>query len=170
MHCQEFFCQIFVQSADSKHSGKPRRLFVLRNAKGYHPAQIKTPARGYSHGRSRGIGVAQSGFRILTAAIEPSVNWGLLGACRFLRRPGEPHDVQSRAGPVGHVNQAAVVNIDVVGLNDLDAIGSDLGIAIGMADTIRAERLRVLVWRRNEVADFLRRRRDRGCQRCASRR
>src|SRR5712692_1249032 len=76
--------------------------------------------------------------------------------CRDLRRtPREPDDVQSRARPVGTVDEAAIVDLDVVGLNHLGARGSDLRIAVRMADSIRAESHRVLVRRGNEIGDLL---------------
>src|SRR5260221_13656078 len=68
---------------------------------------------------------------------------------------GEPDDVQSRARPVGAVDQTAIVDLDVVGLNHLGARGSDLRIALRMADSIGAESHRVLVRRGNEISDLL---------------
>src|SRR6266436_9139014 len=76
--------------------------------------------------------------------------------CRDLRRtPGEPDDVQSRARPVGAVDQTAIVDLDVVGLNHLGARGGDLRIALRMADSIGAESHRVLVRRGNEISNLL---------------
>src|SRR5712692_3019608 len=76
--------------------------------------------------------------------------------CRDLRRtPREPDDVQSRARPVGTVDEAAIVDLDVVGLNHLGAGGSDIRIAVRMADSIRAKGHRVLVRRGNEIGDLL---------------
>src|SRR6266849_3635276 len=67
----------------------------------------------------------------------------------------EPHDMQSGARPVGTVDQTAIVQLDVVGLNHFRTGGSDLGIAGSMAYSIRAESHRVLVGRRNEVGHLL---------------
>src|SRR5437879_10080267 len=76
--------------------------------------------------------------------------------CRDLGcRPREPDDVQSRARPVGAVDEAAIVDLDVVGLNHLGARGSDLWIALRMADSIGAESHGVLVRRGNEIGDLL---------------
>src|SRR6266446_10046743 len=69
--------------------------------------------------------------------------------------PREPDDVQSRARPVGAVDETAIVDLDVVGLNHLGARGSDLRIALRMAHSIRAESHRVLVRRGNEISDLL---------------
>src|SRR6266446_7088071 len=69
--------------------------------------------------------------------------------------PREPDDVQSRARPVGAVDETAIVDLDVVGLNHLGARGSDLRIAVRMADSICAESHRVLVRRGNEMGDLL---------------
>src|SRR2546426_1207337 len=75
---------------------------------------------------------------------------------RDLRRtPSEPDDVQSRARPVGAVDETAIVNFDVVGLDHLGARGSDLRIALRMADSVRAESHGVLVRRGNEIGDLL---------------
>src|SRR5882672_11005780 len=63
--------------------------------------------------------------------------------------------MQSRARPVGAVDQTAIVDLDVVGLNHLGARGSDPRIALRMADSIGAERHRVLVRRGNEIGDLL---------------
>ena len=68
---------------------------------------------------------------------------------------GEPDDVQSGTCPVGAVDQAAIVELHVVGLNHLGAGGSDLRIAGWMADSIRAERHRVLVRCGDEIGDLL---------------
>src|SRR6266513_5580389 len=71
------------------------------------------------------------------------------------RASGEPDDVQSRARPVGAVDETAIVDLDVVGLDHFGARGGDLRIAIRMADSVRAESHRVLVRRGNEIGDFL---------------
>src|SRR5437867_11511042 len=70
-------------------------------------------------------------------------------------RPREPDDVQSRARAVGAVDETAIVDLDVVGLNHLGARGSDLWIALRMADSVRAESHRVPVRRGNEISDLL---------------
>src|SRR5258708_39117143 len=67
----------------------------------------------------------------------------------------EPQDMQSGAGPVGALNQSAIVDLDVVRLYRALARGSNLGIALGMAYSIRAEKHRVLIRRRNEIGDLL---------------
>src|SRR6266849_9779592 len=67
----------------------------------------------------------------------------------------EPHDMQSGARPVGTVDQTAIVQLDVVGLNHFRTGGSDLGNAGRMAYSIRAESHRVLVGRRNEIGHLL---------------
>src|SRR6266849_4258577 len=69
--------------------------------------------------------------------------------------PREPDDVQSRARPVGAVDETAIVDLDVVGLDHLGARGSDLRIAVRMADSVRAESHRVLVRGGNEIGDLL---------------
>src|SRR5712692_5286132 len=71
--------------------------------------------------------------------------------------PCETQDMQSGACPVGAVDQAAVIDLDVVGLNRALASGSDLGIAGRMAHSIRTERHRVFVGRGNEIGDLLHR-------------
>src|ERR1017187_7165785 len=73
----------------------------------------------------------------------------------FFRMPREPHDMQSAACPVRAVDQAAIVNLDVVRFNYFLAGRSDLWIACWMADSILlAESHRVLVRRRNEIGDL----------------
>src|SRR6266581_3605616 len=80
--------------------------------------------------------------------------WALL-CCNLRRAPREPDDVQSRARPVGAVDETAIVDLDVVGLDHLGARGSDLRIALRMADSVRAESHRALVRRGNEIGDLL---------------
>ena len=63
--------------------------------------------------------------------------------------------MQSGACPVGAVDQSAVVDLNVVGLNRAFARGGDLGIALRMADSIRAEEHRVLIRRGNEIGHLL---------------
>src|SRR6266436_59850 len=67
----------------------------------------------------------------------------------------EPQDMQSGTGPVGAINQSAIVNLDVVRLYRALARGSNLGIALGMAYSIRAEKHRVLIRRGNKIGDLL---------------
>src|SRR5438445_5980855 len=53
-----------------------------------------------------------AGLYVAPARDFPSVAAGDLG-----RVAGEPHDVQARVGPVGEVDEAALVGLDVVGLD-----------------------------------------------------
>ena len=69
--------------------------------------------------------------------------------------PCEPQDMQSGAGPVGTINQSAIVDLDVVRLYRALARGSNLRIALGMAYSIRAEKHRVFIRRGNEISDLL---------------
>src|ERR1044071_895054 len=76
--------------------------------------------------------------------------------CRDLRRaPREPDDVQSGARPGGAADEAAIVDLDGVGLDDLGAWRSDLRIAVRVGDSVRAESHGVLVRRGNEIGDLL---------------
>src|SRR6266436_7836053 len=67
----------------------------------------------------------------------------------------EPQDMQSGTGPVGAINQSAIVNLDVVRLYRALARGSNLRIALWMAYSIRAKQHRVLIRRGNEIGDLL---------------
>ena len=67
----------------------------------------------------------------------------------------EPQDMQSGTGPVGTINQSAIVDLDIVRLYRALARGSNLGIALGMAYSIRAEKHRVLIRRGNKIGDLL---------------
>src|ERR1700736_587206 len=69
--------------------------------------------------------------------------------------PCEPQDMQSGACPVGAVDQSAVVDLNIVSLDRAFARGGDFGIALRMADSIRAEEHSVLVRRRNEIGHLL---------------
>src|SRR5262245_11934445 len=62
--------------------------------------------------------------------------------------------MQSRARAVGGIDETAIVDLDVVGLNHLDACRSDFRIAVRMADAVRTEGHRVLVRRWNEISNL----------------
>src|SRR5712691_4717108 len=74
----------------------------------------------------------------------------------LFRMPGEPQDMQAGTGPVGAVDETAIVHFDVVGLDHLRARRRNSGIARWKAHALGgAVRHRVLVRRGNEIGDLL---------------
>src|SRR5208282_4383294 len=75
----------------------------------------------------------------------------------FFRRSCELQDVHAGAGAVGDVDEAAIVDLDVVGLDGVDHMVVPAGIREGASGAGRRpaqwSTTRV-VWRGNEIADY----------------